>query len=283
MTAPTAPVTWHGGKARLAPAIIAQFPPHKAYVEVFGGSGAVLLAKQRAPVETYNDIDAELHNLFTVLADRAAVVELAFKLGLTLYSRREFEQAKQPTRDPVERARRLIVRQRQSHGGLGDHWSYTREDSRCGVSSAAARWLAGLDDLPAVCERLRGVQIETCDWRVCIERYDAPETLFYLDPPYVPETRIRGGYRHELTEADHYALVGVLLQVRGMVVVSGYPHVIYAPLESAEWSRIDCNVLAHSSDTRTPRVECLWINPQVMAANIAAKCRHQLPLFERNA
>ncbi len=275
----TPPVTWHGGKARMAPLIIAQFPPHRTYVELFGGSGAVLLAKERSLVEVYNEIDGDLVNLFLVLRHRTAFDYLSLNLGLTLYSRAEFDLAAESATDPVEAARRFIVRQLQSHGGHGDHWSFSRVDSRAGVASTAARWLRGLEALPDVHERLQGVQVERGDWRAAVERYDAGDTLFYADPPYVPETRIRGGYEHELSEDAHGELAEVLQRVKGMVVLSGYSHAVYAPLEAAGWSRLDCEVLAHSSTTRTRRVECLWINPAAMAA----KGREQLQLFERHA
>jgi len=110
------PITWHGGKARLAPAIIAQFPPHRAYVELFGGSGAVLLAKPRSRIETYNDLDGGLVNLFRVLRNEDTFELLARALSFTPYSRVEFDLAAEPTDEPVERARRFIVRQRTRDG-----------------------------------------------------------------------------------------------------------------------------------------------------------------------
>src|SRR5271166_1742362 len=98
------PITWFGGKSRLAPRIIGYFPPHKTYVELFGGSAAVLLAKEPSPVEVFNDIDNQLFNLFRVLRDDRAFRRLQRGIELTLYSRAEFDLAKQESDDPVESA-----------------------------------------------------------------------------------------------------------------------------------------------------------------------------------
>lgn len=154
------PLTWFGGKSKLASKIIAQFPPHQAYCEPFGGSAAVLLAKKPSKVEVYNDIDGGLVNLFQVLRDPALFRRLQVSLDHTLYARSEFELAKEPTEDTVERARRFIVRQRQSHSGLGQYWSYCIENTCKGMSSAVRRWHSGIERLPLIHKRIKRVQIE---------------------------------------------------------------------------------------------------------------------------
>jgi DNA adenine methylase len=111
-------------------------------------------------------------------------------------------------------------------------------------------------------QRIMNVQIEQDDWRAVMRLFDGPRTLFYLDTPYVPDTRVNGGYRHELKEDDHRKLVEYLLAVQGMVVLSGYAHESYKPLESAGWTRQDHDVQAYASDSRARRTECLWRSPQ---------------------
>jgi len=157
-----------------------------------------------------------------------------------------------------------MVRQRQSFAGKGGEWSFSVEKSQSGVASAVRRWRAGIERLPAVHERLKGVQIEHDDWWRVMRRYDGPETLHFLDPPYLPSLRVEGGYRHELSESDHRELVARLLAVRGMVVLSAYSHeTTHKPLERAGWKRVDYDVVAQSSDRRARRLESLWLSPSV--------------------
>ena len=107
---------WHGGKWRLAPWVIRHFPPHRIYVEPFGGAGSVLLRKPRAYAEVYNDLDGDVVTLFRVLRDEAQAARLIELLKLTPFSRDEFLAAYEPTEDPVERARRLVARCFMAHG-----------------------------------------------------------------------------------------------------------------------------------------------------------------------
>jgi hypothetical protein len=99
---------YHGGKWLLAPWILSYMPEHKVYVEPFGGGGSVLLRKNRAHEEVYNDLDREIVNLFRVVRDNGN--DLRRKLELTPYSREEFELSYEPTDDPIEKARRTVVR-----------------------------------------------------------------------------------------------------------------------------------------------------------------------------
>lgn len=260
------PITWFGGKSKLAARIISHFPEHWTYVEPFGGSAAVLLAKAPSRIEVYNDIDRDLVNLFQVLRDPKTSKRLQAACESTLYSRAEFEIAQKAHPDPVEAARCFIVRQRQSHGGMGQRWSYCIEDAQGGMSSAVRRWLSGIERLPAIHRRLKQVQIEADDWSIVIGRYDGPRTLFYLDPPYAAGTRVGGGYRHELSDDDQERLIDALLRIKGMAVLSGYRCEYHAPLEAAGWQRVDYEVPAYMSPRRERRRESLWLSPSVLAA-----------------
>jgi DNA adenine methylase len=258
------PISWHGGKSRFTSNILAVFPEHRTYVEVFGGSAAVLLAKEPSRVEVFNDVDGDIVNLFRVLRDPNLSPQLQKACAATLYARSEFILAQEPTDDPVERARRFLVRQRMSRSGLGARWSWVVDDSRGGMASVVRRWQATEERLSALHQRLRTVQIEQADWREILHRYDGEGTLFYLDPPYVPESRIGGHYLHEMTRCDHDDLIRQILRVKGKVVLSGYQHPSYKPLESCGWVRRSYEVPAYSSDTRSRRVEQLWLSPTVL-------------------
>lgn len=280
------PITWFGGKSKLAARIVGHFPAHHTYVEPFGGSAAVLLAKAPAKVEVYNDIDRDLANLFQVLRDEALFRRLQEVCNHTAYSRAEFELALEPASEAVEAARRFMVRQRQSHGGLGRRWSYCVRDAQSGMSSAVRRWLSGVERLPAIHRRMRHVQIEADDWTQVVARYDTPRTLFYLDPPYPAHTRIGGGYKHELAEADHHRLAETLLDIQGMAVLSGYQCEAYRQLEHAGWQRVDYDVPAYMSPRRKRRQESLWISPTAQESSAdhttpAQRMRHGAYLTHR--
>jgi len=258
-----APLNWFGSKSRLAPKIVEHFPPHRTYAEPFGGSAAVLFAKQPSKIEIYNDIDGELVNFFRVLRDADFCAKLHHAAERTPYARAEFELAKESSNDPVESARRFLVRHRMSFGGNGQDWCYSVATSRRGTAAAVRRWRWGVESLPIIHERLKNVQIECADWRGVLSRFDGSDTLFFLDPPYHPETRVSGLYRYELTHDDHRELIAYLLAVRGMVVLSGYSHETYSVLERAGWARIDYPTCTHVSGSLIRRVESLWLSPSI--------------------
>lgn len=258
---------WHGGKWMLAPWIVAHLPPHRIYVEPFGGAASVLLRKPRAFSEIYNDLDDEVVNLFRVLRDEALGPRLAEALRLTPFARSEFDASYEVSDDPLERARRLVVRSFMGHGADGVTSPY-----RTGFRSKALQrgtspqrdWMAYPDALVRTIERLREVTIENRDALEVMARHDSPETLHYVDPPYVWETRSRikrapsgGNYRHELTDEQHVELLRALLDLKGMVVLSGYATEMYDGM-LAGWHRVERE--AHADGGRD-RVEVLWINP----------------------
>jgi DNA adenine methylase len=271
MSEPTRPILrYFGGKWRLAPWIIEHFPPHRVYVEPFGGAASVLLRKPRAYAEVYNDLDGEVVNLFVVARDHGRYLRRA--LELTPFAREEFDLAHEDTDDRVERARRLVVRSFMGFGADSVHSRYKsgfRANSNRSGSTPAHDWASYSEALDAIVQRLQGVVIENRDaWRVC-EQHDSPDTLFYLDPPYVHGTRGRSdvhGYRHEMTDEDHAAFLRAACGLRGMVVVSGYEHPIYEALLPG-WLRVESKTYADGANART---ECLWLSPRAAGAKVAA-------------
>lgn len=271
---PTRPaLRWHGGKWKLAPWIISHFPPHRVYVEPFGGAASVLLRKPRSYYECYNDLDDEVVNLFKVLRSPRAG-ELIDAVALTPFSRTEFNAAYALSDDCVERARTLIVRLFMGHGSGGVFrrpTGFRANANASGEHNTAAEWAGYPSCLADIADRMTGVVIENRDATELMRASDRTDTLHYVDPPYLPDTRSprarRGGqmyhaYAHELSEADHRALLGAMRELRGMVVLSGYP----APLYDAElqgWTRVEKQTLA---DGARPRTEVLWINPVATAA-----------------
>lgn len=259
--APTRPLLrYHGGKWRLAPWIISHFPAHRVYVEPFGGGASVLLSKPRTYAEVYNDLDGEIVNLFRVARDNGE--ELLRQLSLTPFSREDFNRAYVPADCPIVRARNLMIRAYLGHGGdsaSSCHKTGFRCDSNRRGTTPAHDWKNLPKHLPRIVARLQGVVIEQRPALDIIRKFDRRDTLFYVDPPYVPGTRGRvRGYRHEMTEHQHIELGELLNQVRGAVILSGYPSELYESLYKSNygWTCIERSALADGARRRT---ECLWL------------------------
>lgn len=263
---------YHGGKFRLAPWILQCLPPHRVYVEPFGGGASVLLRKARCHAEIYNDLDGDIVNLFAQLRDRGA--ELLEAIRLTPFAREEFAGAYEPSTDRLERARRTVIRSFMGFGSAGASGQATgfRANSNRSGTTPAHDWVNLPAALAAVVERLIGVVIENRDAMACMLSHDSPTTLHYVDPPYVHATRnVRSrapAYRHELTDQQHRDLAAGLHRLTGMVVVSGYPCELYDCELFATWERFERS--AHADGARD-RTEVLWLNPACSAALASAR------------
>lgn len=273
MIPPSRPLLrWLGGKYRLAPWIVGHFPPHDIYVEPFGGAGSVLLHKPLAYNNIWNDLDGELVNLFQVLRS-AAAAELLRQLSLTPYSRVEYWAAFEKTDDPVERARRTLVRSHMGHGTGGarmDRPTGFRTDGTSASTNVVGEW----DDLPAgleaIVRKLKRVSLEQRPAIELMERYSDPKALIYLDPPYLPATRSvksrKPGERYhtyavEMTVDDHLELLAACRRSEAMIVLSGYPDPLYDEALPG-WI---CRRTAARAHRNSPRIECVWLNPLTAA------------------
>lgn len=277
MTARRPALRWHGGKWKLAPWIIDHFPDHRIYVEPFGGAASVLLQKPRCYCEVYNDLDDWVVNLFRVLRDDAQAARLKHLLELTPFARSEFEVGRllgEAAGDPVELARRLIVRSFMGFGSNAHNGRSTgfRANSNRSGTTPAHDWANYADVLPSFTARLRGIVIERRTALEVMKQHDGPETLHYVDPPYLPETRSPANkydlkyrmYRHEMTREDHVHLLGEIVALRGAVVLSGYPNDLY-DAALADWRRVTCDAFA---DGARPRTEVLWLNRAAAAQHV---------------
>lgn len=260
---PTRPIVrYHGGKWLLAPWVIDQFPGHRTYVEPFGGAASVLLRKPRSHAEIYNEKDGEMVNLFRVARDHGE--ELRDRLELTPYAREEFKASYVATLDPIEQARRTVVRSFMGFGSAAACGAQTgfRSQSHGSGGTPATDWANYTAALKAIIARLRGVVIENRDAIECMLAHDSETTLHYVDPPYVMDTRkmrnphCKKGYRFELTNEDHARLAKTLNELAGAVIVSGYPSELYDVDFFAGWHRIEREHLADGARART---EVLWM------------------------
>lgn len=257
---------YHGAKHRLAPKIVEYFPEHALYVEPFGGAAGVLLHKRPSKTEVYNDLDGEIVNFWRVLRDNKN--ELIRRITCTPWARAEFELAYQHTDDPIESARRVAVRAWMGFGSAGATKGRNgfRTATRRGgnTRSEAEAWRDMPSILIGAAERLKSVVIENCEALKVMSELDGPETLTYLDPPYVHDTRSsvqnNGYYRHEMTDDQHRELLEFALQMKGMVLISGYPHTTYDEM-LAGWQKVEFSTIAAGQRGSVWRTECLWVNP----------------------
>lgn len=248
---------WHGGKWLLAPWIIQHMPPHRVYIEPFGGAASVLMRKDRSYAEIYNDLDDEVVNLFRVLrSDRAG--ELIEALRLTPFAAAEFKSAYDHAECDVERARRTVVKSFMGFGSNAVHRvSGFRSNSNRSGTTPARDWVNYPQSLAHVVDRLRGVVILNRDAREVMDAHDAPETLHYVDPPYAPDTRDAGAdYAHEMSDNDHADLLSFLRSLRGRVILSGYACDLYDETLH-DWRRVERKAFADGARERT---EVLWMN-----------------------
>ncbi len=271
-------VRYHGGKWRLADWIIGFFPAHRVYIEPFGGGGSVLLQKARCYAEIYNDLDAEIVNLFEVARDYGS--ELKRRCYLTPFSRVDFNLSYEVSRDPIEQARRTLVRSFMGFGSAsvsGQKSGFRANSNRSGTTPAHD-WANYPDALDAIVERLRGVVIEQRDAVDCIAAHACEDALIYVDPPYVHSTRYLKNktrcYRHEMDDAAHTALAECLNALDCSVVLSGYTCELYDADLYQGWHRFERAAFADGAKART---EVIWLNAVCFEA--LQKERSQMGLF----
>lgn len=273
----TPPLKWHGGKHYLAKQFVALMPPHLHYVEPYAGGLAVLLerdpndptlwlAPHKGVSEVANDLNGELVNFWRVLQDRALFPEFARRCQATPLARSEFQRAEERQRldtDPVNRAWAFFVRCRQSRAGTFKGFSQlTRNRLRRGINGNASEWLGAVEGLAAVHDRLRPVVLENLPALQLLRREDGPGTLFYLDPPYLHDTRVAtDAYHFEMTDADHRELLSAITSAQGKVMLSGYPSPLYDDA-LAGWNRhtFDLPNNAAGGSAKRRMTEALWCN-----------------------
>lgn len=273
------PFRFHGSKFKLARWIISFFPASPrpdCYVDLYGGSGSVLLQlPTRHYLEIYNDLDGEIVNFFEIL--RKCPEELVRQIELTPYSKVEWQKSFEFDPDPLERARRFYIRASMNIAGPTAQWKsgwrrqkvITKQAGKKRMTPAPITFMR-TDHLYAVANRFRGVQIESDTALNIISRYDSPETLFYADPTYPPETRGRWkktAYKYEMTEKDHRELAEALRGIRGMAVISCYRCDLYDELYEG-WQRFDKKARVNGPGSR---IESIWVSPEVT--------RREFPLF----
>lgn len=248
-----------GAKWSVANWVIGHFPQHRSYLEPFFGSGAILFNKPRSSIETVNDLDGDVVNLFYWI--RTAPERLAQAVHWTPYAREVYDRAwaaQYTETDPFHRAVDFYVRLMMGHGfrTTGERVGWKNDVQGREKAYAAKYWCEAPGVIFKAAERLRGVQIECRPAVELISRFNFPNVLIYADPPYLLGARHGKQYRHEMTDADHQDLLYVLKAHKGPVVLSGYDSDLYNDALRG-WYKDETSSIAQTSGKRR---EVIWMN-----------------------
>ena len=251
-----------GSKWSAAKWIISNFPTgyeKMTYCEPFFGSGAVFFNKKRSVIETINDLDNQVYNLFKVIRDNPE--ELSRLIQLTLWSRKEYKDSYEQTGNGLEDARRFLVRMWFAIGCKSSDTTGWRNNVQA-TNGNINQWATLLPErLVCVSERLKHikghlVQIENQNAFRLIERHRKSNVFIYADPTYVRSTRSGRIYKHEMNDEDHIRLLQLFIEHPGPVLLSGYESEIYNDLLSG-WTKKCKDTRKESGIAAT---EILWMN-----------------------
>ena len=247
-----------GSKWSIAKRIISLFPEHHSYLEPFFGSGAVLFNKPRSNIETVNDLDGNVVNLFEWI--RKDPERLAHEIYYTPYARQVYEDAfASVPEDSLEKAVNFYIRLNMGHGFRtnGEKVGWKNDVQGREKSYASQDWCRLPEKIMQAAERLRGVQIECRPAIDVMQRFNYKNVLLYLDPPYMPNVRHGKQYLHEMyDEKSHRELLEAARGHKGPVLVSGYGTELYNDM-LAGWHREETTCY---SQVCSKKREVLWMN-----------------------
>lgn len=274
-------INWYGGKGSnqqrtLLIKIVSYINNSEKvmFVDVFGGSGIVTI-NVKNKIKKYNDKNRDLVNLFEILKDKKLSEEFKYILYRTLYSKYLYENASEKVRlsicsDKIDlkRAVNFYIATMQSVNAIGSikksGFKSSRKIVRRGMGQAVSSWKRNVDEnLPKNIEAFREVEVYNYDFLQCINEFDSENTIFYLDPPYVSDTRInKSVYEHELENNRHRELVEKLLVIEGQAILSGYENKIYEKLENNGWKKeiIKISSPSGNGNRKSEKEECIWYN-----------------------
>ncbi len=224
-----APFGYPGGKSRSVYKIIDKLPYRNTYIEVFGGSGAVLLGRHKSDLEVFNDRYAGVVAFYRCMRNPEKLDAMIKWIDTTVHSREDFVWCKdtwENCHDDVERACRWFYMVKYSFASKGTNFGR----STSGRGNLAGKVRNALPLFPGIHERLKNVQIENQDWYDCISDYDSNDAVFYLDPPYIDA--YRGTYKHEMSQDQHRSLLELVFSCKGFFAISGYSNPLY---ENQDW------------------------------------------------
>ncbi len=253
-------LNYPGSKWNIAPKLAELIPPHHSYVEPYFGSGAVLFNKPPSDIETVNDLDGDVANLFRCIQQDSG--RLARLVMTTPYSREVYEKhcamAEGDYAGRFQRAAGFLVQCWQGIGFRGGREKMGWKNDVQGRERMYALWdwYRLPEQIISTAERLRKVQIENRPALEVIKRFNYSDVFVYVDPPYLLGTRRGKQYRHEMDDADHEELLETILKSRAKIMISGYESDMYNDYLGG-WQKESFK--SHDSAGRQ-RKEVVWMN-----------------------
>ncbi|BCJ93568.1 hypothetical protein acsn021_11370 [Anaerocolumna cellulosilytica] len=211
-----------GSKWSIAKWIIEFFPEHHSYLEPFFGSGAVFFNKPRSNIETINDMDDNVINLFEWI--RKDPERLAREIYMIPYARKIYDEAfRTVSKDSFDKAVNFYIRLNMGHGFRtnGEKVGWKNDVQGRERAYASQDWCTLPEKIILAAERLRGVQVENRPAIDIINRFNHPKVLIYLDPPYVLGTRHGKQYKYEMDDEAQEELLDTVIRHRGSILLSG--------------------------------------------------------------
>lgn len=263
------PLRRHGGKHFTAAWILSHFPDRSEwhlYREPYFGGGSVLLRIDPEEIsEAVNDLDRGLTAFWNTLQDPSQFTLLQRWLEATPFSEIEWEVSNiEGALTETQRGFLFFIRARQSRQGLGKDFATPTTRIRRGMNENVSAWLTAVEGLPDIHARLKRVEIRCMDAIDFIKKYDHPKALYYIDPPYLPETRtVTDAYLHEMTYDQHCHLLNTLASLEGKFLLSGYPSSLYDGNAKANgWRKVEKQIdnKAGSGETKRVMTEVLYMN-----------------------
>lgn len=241
-----------------------QFPSkYDVYIQGFGGGASLLFAKHYDKVQIYNDLNKNVYSLFCVLKDKQLFQQFKYKLDLTYYSKQLNEQFKQKLKDNtisiLDRAYYYFYVNRTSFNAVGGFSTCLLP--RRNMNKSVSDYLSSIDGLYNIHQRLSSVIIQNRNIFQLIEKYNKPNVFFYLDPPYIQQTRSSNQrYQCEMSNQQHQHLIQLLNASKSKILVSGYNHNIYNKLK---FHKIEFK----SPNACSKATQILWRNYQLKDSN----------------
>lgn len=255
---------WPGNKVRSKKEILPLLPYRDAYIEPFGGTGAILMHRNPSETEVWNDLDDGLTSFYRCLRDPEKMALMIDWLECTVHSRTEWQWCKDTWQqcEDLEKACRWYYVITYSFASLGRNFGTATQRINC--LSGKLRDRAPIFD--PVHKRMKNVIIESDDWLSIVDKYDKEEAVIYMDPPYVEGDQYAyGAAAGKYLVIDHRQLLDRIFEMRGFVALSGYPNDLYDQYpwdDTHEWMQSSTiTPMGDNKDAKTRGLvkEKLWI------------------------
>jgi len=274
------PLRWFGGKGLLGPKLMRFIPKHRIYVEPLCGGASLFFMKDKSEVEVLNDLDSNLMKFYRTLQDPALFEDFRDQILLVPYHRTLYQLCRESKN--LDNPLVMYILNRHGHGGAMREfsWSFAVRASSNEMSAAVSKWITILQELPIIHNRLKDTILYNKDFReVILEYNNNPDVFFYLDPPYMEETRRKGKYIYEMAREDHKEMLDIIKDSKSMIMLSGYENSLYVDT-LPHWRLlkipVSCSAVGRSRNggkalgknglARFSRIECVWLNPPLINA-----------------